>query len=164
MHKHLIGSLLVVTALFVCPARAAAQADTFLFIAGIPGDSTDEAHKDWINVFSVAQDFDVAVKASACGAAIAKGYDKAGPLLWLAAVTGQRLGEVRIEVIQAGGDTRQKFYDLRISNARILAISSTPSSLSESLQIAGDSATLTYYSQSIGGGTVAAPPATVTCK
>lgn len=99
MHKPLIGSLLVVTALFLCPARAAAQADAFMYIANIPGESTDDAHKDWINVISLTQSFDAGTKSlSACGDGIEKGLDKAGPLLWLAAVTGQRLGEVRVEV------------------------------------------------------------------
>ena len=162
--KQLIGGLLVFTALFLYPSRAAAQADTFMYIAGIPGESTDDAHKDWINVTSLTQEFDAASKsASACGAAVAKAFDKAGPLLWLAAVTGQRLGEIRIEVISNGGDERQKLYELKISNARISTISSSPSELSESLQLVGDSATLTYFVQNANAPStgISAP---LTCK
>ena len=164
MQKHLIGGLLVFTALFLYPARAAAQANTFMYIANIPGDSTDDGHKDWINVSSLTQDFDAASKsASACGGAISKGFDKAGPLLWLAAVTGQRLGEVRIEVIRNAGDERPKLYELKISNARISTISSSPSELSESLQLLGDSATLTYFVQNNTGPSTGIST-TVTCK
>ena len=164
MHKHLIGSLLVVTALFVCPARAAAQGNTFMQVTGILGDSTHEGHKDWIEVISLTQNFEAAVKASACSAAVTKGFDKAGPLLWLAAATGQRLGEVKIEVMR-GGDRPLKFYELKISNARISAISSEPSSLAESLQIVGDAATLSYFPQDpVTGNLLTAVTASAACK
>jgi type VI secretion system secreted protein Hcp len=165
MRKHLIGGLLAFTTFFLYPARAAAQVtDTFMLAPGIPGDSTDEAHRNWIDVISVTQSFDAAAKASsACGAAITKGFDKAGPLLWLAAVTGQRFAEIRIEVVHPG-EQRLRFYELRIVNARISAIDSMPSSLSESLQIAGDAATLSYYPQAPDGSQLPPVTANVTCR
>jgi type VI secretion system Hcp family effector len=135
-----------------------------MLIASIPGNSVDEAHHGWIDVFSLTQSFDASVKSSACGAAISKGFDKAGPPLWLAAVTGQRLGDVRIEVIRPG-ERRTKFYELKILNARISAINSEPSILAESLQLVGDGATLTYYENDpVTGNSVATPPANITCK
>jgi type VI protein secretion system component Hcp len=166
MRTLLIGGLLVFTALFLYPAPAAAQqlTDTFMLVPNTPGDSTDVDHRSWINVISVTQSFDGAAKStSTCGAAVTKGFDVAGPPLWLAAVTGQRFGEIRIDVVRPGIE-RVRFYELRIANARITAINSTPSSLSESLQIVGDSATLSYYPQSPTGGSLPPVTATVTCR
>ena len=166
MQKHLIGGAIVFAAFFLCPARAAAQlADAFMLVPNIQGESTDVDHRNWIDVISVTQSFDAASKNSACGAQVTKGFDKSGPPLWLAAVTGQRFDEIRLEFIKPGtGEARVRFYELRISNARIAAIHSTPSSFSESLQIIGDAATLIYYPQSSTGTPAPAVTATVTCK
>ena len=166
MQKHLIGGAIVFAAFFLCPARAAAQnADAFMLVPNIQGESTDEQHRNWIDVVSVAQSFDAASKSSACGAQVTKAFDKSGPPLWLAAVTGQRFDEIRLEFVKPGeGQAQVRFYELRISNARIAAIHSTPSSFVESLQIVGDAAALTYYPQSSTGTPLPAVTANVTCK
>jgi len=62
------------------------------------------------------------------------------------------------------GDRPTRFYELRISNARISAINSEPSSLSESLQILGDAATLSFFPLDSDGTLLPAITANATCK
>jgi type VI protein secretion system component Hcp len=164
VRTHLLGGLIVLAVLFLMPAQAAAQlTDTFMLIPGIAGDSVDEAHRSWINVLSLTQSYEGNRSTSTCGATVTKGFDRSGPPLWLAAVTGQRFLEIRLEVVRSSVD-RTRFYELRISNPRITAISSMPSNLSESLQIVGDSATLTFWPQNEFGAPLPPVTATVTCR
>ena len=86
----------------------------FLYLEGVPGDSTVESHKDWIDVLS----FNYGIRnpsqygASGTGAAagrpqfgdlvITKYLDKASPQLYLMASNGMHIPEARLEVIRRG--------------------------------------------------------------
>jgi type VI secretion system secreted protein Hcp len=86
----------------------------FLYLEGVPGESTDKSHKDWIDVIS----FDYGIRsppqygASAGGAAagrpqfgdlvITKYLDRASPQLYLLASNGMHIPEARLEVIRRG--------------------------------------------------------------
>ena len=83
---------------------ALAQTDAFLFIDGIPGDSVDSQHRDWIDLTSLNQNFEPGV---GCAFTVAKGFDSAGPLLWAAAAGGDTFPEMRIEIWGRGVRPRQ---------------------------------------------------------
>lgn len=92
-------------------------ADNFLQIEGIKGESTDDKHKDWIEILS----FNSGVSQMASGSAstsgggttaradfqdfsIVKTLDSASPLLALACAEGRHIKEVKVELCRSGGD------------------------------------------------------------
>lgn len=92
--------------------------DNFLKIDGIPGESTDDKHKDWIEIlsynFGVSQAASAAAKSATAAAvaqradfqdvSITKYVDKASPKLLMACAKGETIKEVLIECCRAGGD------------------------------------------------------------
>lgn len=100
--------------------------DAFLKIDGIPGESTDDKHKDWIEILSYRQDVSqpASATASSSGGAtaeranfgafsISKAIDKATPKLFEACCTGKHIKDIVIEVCRAGGD-KQKYLEIRL--------------------------------------------------
>lgn len=109
--------------------------DAFLKIEGVPGESSDDKHTDWIEVLS----FSVGVDQPSSGAAssgggrsaeranfqdfsIVKALDKASPKLALACADGTHIKEVKLELCRASGD-KQKYMeyllnDVIVSSAR----------------------------------------------
>ncbi|HUE86924.1 MAG TPA: type VI secretion system tube protein Hcp [Vicinamibacterales bacterium] len=163
MKKTLLTGLLM-TALCVLDAKTAEAQDAFLLIPGIPGDSLRVRYEGWIDVVSLAQGFDRTLKgASACTVLVGKGLDKAGPLLWAAAVTGQTFATIQIDILRAGVSA-QKYYELTLNNAAIVTINTQPLDLLETLTIGGTSATLKYFPQKPDGSLGNPVEATATCK
>ena len=100
--------------------------DAFLKIDGVPGESTDDRHKEWIEILSYRQEVSqpASATASSVGGAsaervnfgafsISKLVDKATPKLFEACCTGKHIKEVIIEVCRAGGD-KQKYLEIRL--------------------------------------------------
>jgi type VI secretion system secreted protein Hcp len=99
-------------------------ADNFLKIDGISGESTDDKHKDWIEVlsynFGVSQAASAAAHSAAVSAAsqradfqdlsIVKLMDKSSPLIFKACTKGDPIKEVKLELCRAGGD-KQKYME-----------------------------------------------------
>ncbi|OLE74363.1 MAG: fimbrial protein [Acidobacteria bacterium 13_1_20CM_2_57_8] len=100
--------------------------DAFLKIDGIPGESTDDKHKDWIEILSfshgVAQP--VSRTSSSAGGAgaercehqdytIVKYLDKASPKLYEYCSTGQHIKEITLELCRAGGD-KLKYMEVKM--------------------------------------------------
>src|SRR5688572_1386653 len=80
--------------------QALAQTSVFMFIPGIPGNSVDARHADWIDVLSLSQTLEEVAKGRPqCSVKAIKNLDNAGPLLWAAAVNGQIFPEVKIEFV-----------------------------------------------------------------
>ncbi len=109
--------------------------DTFLKIDGIPGESKDEAHSDWIEVLSFNHGMTQpasAVASSAGGAtsgridmgdfSVAKHLDKATPKLAEACCTGKHIPSVIVEVCRAGG-SKVKYMEYKMTNAIVSSIS-----------------------------------------
>ena len=133
-----------------------------MLIPGIPGSSVDDRHQDWIDVASLVQTFGAAGKrGNSCDVIVTKLLDIAGPKLWLAAVTHQVFSEIRIESIKAGGD-RQRFYEIRLTNARVAAITTSEfgGPYFEDVTLSSDGATLSFFTQ-LADGSVG-PPVTAT--
>jgi type VI secretion system secreted protein Hcp len=111
-------------------------ADNFLNIEGIKGESTDDKHKDWIEVLSY--NFGVSQMASAAGhsgtsasaghradfqdLSIVKTMDKSSPMLMKYCATGYAIKEVILELCRAAGD-KQKYMEYKLSQAIISSVS-----------------------------------------
>jgi type VI secretion system secreted protein Hcp len=108
--------------------------DAFLKIEGIQGESTDDKHKDQIEVLSY--NFQVQQKASgsastAGGASseranfsdftIVKALDKASPKLFEACASGKALTSVVLELCRAGGD-KVKYMEYKMTNCIITSV------------------------------------------
>jgi type VI protein secretion system component Hcp len=147
-------------------ATAQVVVKTFMLIPGIPGSSVDDRHKDWIDVFSLTQTFAAAgKKGNSCDVIVTKLLDVAGPRLWLAAVTHQVFNEIRIEAVKAGGD-RLRFYEVRLTNARVNAITTSAfgSGSFEDVTLTADGATLSFFPQDPDGSLGPPVTATIPCS
>ena len=105
--------------------------DAFLKIDGIPGESTDDKHKDWIEItsYSHAAHQIVSRTASSAGGASAervnfndlvttKLIDKSSPKLLEACCSGKHFKEVTIELCRSGGD-KQKYLEIKMGQVLI---------------------------------------------
>jgi type VI secretion system Hcp family effector len=157
--------LTIAFATFGVTGASAQTTSTFMLVPGIPGGATQERHAGWIEVMSLRQTFGVQLKGgSLCDVEVVKGLDISGPRLWAAAVTGQVFPEVTIEVIREGAD-QQKMYEIKLTSARVLSISTTgDSAFAESVTLSPASATLSVFTQRPDGSV--GPPVTNTfsCK
>lgn len=128
----MLGTLVVALFLslltLLTPGKALAAYDCFLKIDGIPGESTDDKHKDWIQIVSYSfgeTQSQSATRTTAGGAAaqrvamqdfkFTKITDKASPMLFLACANGRFIKEVKLEVSRAGGD-KLKFLEIKLEN------------------------------------------------
>jgi type VI secretion system secreted protein Hcp len=102
--------------------------DAFLKIDGIPGESADAKHKDWIDVlsygFGIQQPTSVSAGRSGGTSAarvdfedfsITKRLDKASPKLALACADGMHMRQVTLELCRAEGD-KAKYMEYKLSN------------------------------------------------
>jgi type VI secretion system secreted protein Hcp len=109
--------------------------DAFLKIDGIPGESSDDKHKDWIEVLSFswgAQQPTSASASSAGGASheranfqdftIVKTLDKATPKLAVACAGGDHIKSVILELCRAGTD-KVKYKEYKMTNCIVSSIS-----------------------------------------
>ena len=105
--------------------------DAFLKIDGIPGESSDDKHKDWIEILSYSMGITQPTSGSASTAggatserahfqdfSIVKALDKASPKIALACASGAHLKEVTVELCRAGGD-KVKYMEYKMSNCII---------------------------------------------
>lgn len=148
--------------------------DAFLKIDGIPGESTDDKHKDWIEIltFDLGAQQPVSYTASSAGGAtaervnidpfsITKEVDNASPKLFEAATTGKHIKEVVLEVWRAGSE-KQKYLEVRLEQALIAdyQLGGGGGLPTESVKFAPGRIKLTYFKQNrvdgIASGAIAA--------
>lgn len=109
--------------------------DNFLKIEGIKGESTDDKHKDWIEILSyswgVSQMASAAASTSGGGTSqradfqdfsIVKTLDSSSPLLFKACAKGDHLKEVKLELCRAGGD-KLTYMEYKMENVIISSLS-----------------------------------------
>jgi type VI secretion system secreted protein Hcp len=102
--------------------------DAFLKIATIPGECTDDKHKDWIEVLSYSMGASQAGSGSSSTGggryaqpvdvqdfSIVKVVDKATPKLFLACCNGEHINEVKLELCRATGD-KSKYLEYKLSD------------------------------------------------
>lgn len=109
--------------------------DAFLKIDTIPGESSDDKHKDWIEILSfshgVSQMSSGSVSSGGSRSAqrcdhadfsIVKSLDKASAKLNLACCNGEHVPTVQVELCRAGGDKQRymlyKMEDVMVSSVR----------------------------------------------
>lgn len=112
--------------------------DNFLKIDSIKGESTDDKHKDWIEVlsyqFGVSQ-MASAADRSATGAAagqradfqdlsIIKHMDISSTPIFKACAAGNHIKEVILELCRAGGD-KQKYMEYRLADVIVSSVSTS---------------------------------------
>ncbi|MEW5801051.1 MAG: type VI secretion system tube protein Hcp [bacterium] len=108
--------------------------DAFVKIDGIPGESTDDKHKDWIEVlsysFGISQPTSSTVSSAGGASAeranfqdfsIVKMLDKASPKLALACASGTHIKEITIELCRAGGD-KVPYMEYKMNEAIISSV------------------------------------------
>lgn len=108
--------------------------DGFLKIEGIDGESTDDKHKDWIEILSYNWGCSQQASASqsTSGGAttqradfadfsIVKTMDKATPKLFLECAKGTHIPSVTLELCRAGGD-KLKFMEYKMTNVIISSV------------------------------------------
>ena len=168
MTRTCVRSFVAITMLIgaALPAHAQSQTQTFMLVNGgaIPGDSTVDAYRNWIDLYSITHALAPSGKAAnACIIDVGKGIDSAGPRLWAAAVAAQNLGPVQIDIRKAGGDPF-KFYEILLTNARVTSIVSMPDQFLERLTLTGDAVTVKFIAQNAQGQLLPPVTTTVNCK
>jgi type VI secretion system secreted protein Hcp len=109
--------------------------DAFLKIDGIPGESTDDKHKDWLEILSFNHQLDqpASATASSSGGATAERvnhgtfnvvhlYDRSSPKLADAVCRGTHIKEVTLELCRAGGD-KQRYLEVKLEQVVISHLS-----------------------------------------
>lgn len=148
-------ALLVLACTLASAGEAMAQR-AFLFVPGIPGDSTVEGYVDWINILAIRQTATSTSRRSiACDISIVKNIDVAGPALWATAATGVTVSEMLISVLKNGvaeGEAA-KLYDIRLTDVRIVAVQASAGTVdaSETITLLPREVKLTYYTQTAAG-------------
>ena len=105
--------------------------DTFLKIDGIPGESTDDAHKDWIELLDVGHEMTQPASATASSAGgagaertdhkdyqVTKLLDKASAKIYEALCKGTHIKDVTIEMCRAGGD-KVKYMEIKMEEVMV---------------------------------------------
>ena len=121
--------------------------DMFLKIEGVPGESTDDKHKEWIEVLSyswgVSQPTNGAISSGGARSAercdyqdfsIVKTLDKASPKLALFCSNGQHITEVILVLCRAEGDKPQ-YMEYKMTDVIISSVSVAGSAATEVLPV-----------------------------
>jgi type VI secretion system secreted protein Hcp len=108
--------------------------DAFLKIDGVDGESTDDAHADWIEILSFSQGRNQSASATASSAggatggrvnlgdfSVTKFVDKASPKLAEACCTGKHISSIVIELCRAGGD-KVKYMEYKLTNSIVAGV------------------------------------------
>ena len=105
--------------------------DAFLKIEGVDGESTDDKHKDWIEVLSYGHGVEQPLSGSASSHGslsaeranfhpfvVVKGLDKASPKLGLGCAEGKHFPSAIVEVCRAGGD-KQPYMEYKLTDVMV---------------------------------------------
>jgi len=108
--------------------------DAFLKIDGVPGESTDDKHKDWIEVLSFSHGSTQPSSATASSAGggttervnfddlmITKHIDKASAKLYELCASGKHIATVTLELCRAGGD-KLKYMEVKMEQVIISSV------------------------------------------
>lgn len=143
--------------------------DAYLQIEGIKGESTDEKHKDWIEVAHVvsavhqprAESVSTAGghtsgRASLSDLTFKKLTDMSSPILKQHCAMGKTIPKARLEFMRADGDGKPIcYYKIELENLMISGITSDSGSggiMTEMVHIAYAKIKWTYVKQDIRGG------------
>jgi type VI secretion system secreted protein Hcp len=114
--------------------------DAFLKIDGVPGESTDDKHKEWIEIESFQHGVSQPAGGTASGGArsaqrsehddltVVKTLDKASPKLLLFCCNGSHIKSVTLVLCRTDGD-KEQFMQYKLSD--VLVSSIKPSGMAE---------------------------------
>ncbi|HKF55840.1 MAG TPA: type VI secretion system tube protein Hcp [Blastocatellia bacterium] len=120
--------------------------DAFMKISTVQGESTDDQHKDWIELLSfslgVNQPNSVVSSAGSLAAeradfhpfSVTKVLDKASPKLWTACASGEHFNEVKIEICRAGGD-KVKYMEYKMTDVLTTSVRKGAAKTSDTLPV-----------------------------
>jgi len=119
-------------------SNAGASFDSYLQIDGLPGESLNDKHKDWIELVSYSHKMTQPVsntRSSAGGASsgrsqhgdfvVVKYVDKSSPKLYEAVSNGKAFSKAKIEVCRAGG-SQVKFMEISLEEVIISHVELNP--------------------------------------
>ena len=128
---YMLGAVFVALLLGSVVSTASAGTNYFLQVDKIPGESTDWAHKNWIEVISFSHEISGSASTTGRGRAggraqvgplvIVKEIDKATPKLYVNCCMGKAIPNVVLSVCQTGGSKRE-FLKLTLGDAVISSI------------------------------------------
>jgi type VI secretion system secreted protein Hcp len=108
--------------------------DAFLKIDAIPGESTDDKHKEWIELLSFSHGISQPASGSASTAggrsaercdhqdfSVVKTLDKASPKLELFCCNGTHIKKINVELCRAAGD-KQKYMEYNLSDVIVSSV------------------------------------------
>ena len=113
----------------------------FLQVEGLPGESTDAEHEDWIDVSSYSHGVALPAGSISSGSTrtttraeledfvVVKSLDKSSPKLALYCCQGQHIPSVRVELCRASGD-RQKFMEYLMEDVIVTSVQTSGDALS----------------------------------
>lgn len=108
--------------------------NAYMQIKDVPGESTDEGHKDWINLIGFSHNLDRPTAEGRAGSArqrsgvnigdfvAVKDLDKATPLLNMFCCDGKNIPEVVVELCDQSGD-HQTFMKYTLTNCKVSSFS-----------------------------------------
>jgi type VI secretion system secreted protein Hcp len=152
--RHVVAAVAFALA---APMAHAASVDYFLKIDAIPGESTDDRHKDEIQVLSLslgaARDA-TTKKGAACLSPLnfIKAYDKASPLLFANAVSGMTIATATLTARKAGRE-QAEFLVITLRDVQVSAVLDSASSEApiESVSLTFGTLTMQYKAQKPDG-------------
>lgn len=110
--------------------------DAYLKIEGIPGESLDSQHAEWIEILQYSYDVSQAISATASSAGgatagridigdfqISKFVDRASPKLYESCCAGQHFKKVTLHINRAGGTNKVRYLEIVMEEVLISAVS-----------------------------------------
>ena len=156
----------LLTALMFWLVSGPVHAAIFLEIPGVPGESNDAQHRDWIDVLSAAGNF----TKNSCGEfAVTKEIDASFPRLVASVVSGRLFPRVTLEFTATYGGVRKVYSTITLENAAISSIATSASGNDqagppvEQITIKASSIVIEYTQFDDAGRTVASFGETVIC-
>jgi len=133
----LVLALFLLSLTLTNPGKALAV-DAFLKVDTVPGESTDDKHKDWINVISWSFGDSTPAPATSGAARSAERVkmqdfkftmrtNKASPILFQRVADGKHIPKVVLEVCKSGGD-KVKFLEITLDDVIVSSFVSLGSS------------------------------------
>lgn len=143
--------------------------DAFIKIDGIPGECTDDKHKEWFELLSFSQGISQAASATASTSGggsseranlspfqITKLVDKATPKIAEACCKGTHIKEIMIHLCRAGGD-KMIYMEIKLEQSIISSVNLGGSSgggfPTESISLSFGKVSWTYNVQKRADGT-----------
>ena len=110
----------------------------FIKFDGIPGESTDSGHKQWIDIQSMewGMEQEVSTDTSGGGGAgkvnfdkllVTKSLDKSTPLLMQACATGKPIPTMTLELVRSGSDQREPYLVITMTDVVVASVRTSTS-------------------------------------